>query len=77
MFCDSLRSLCVRLLVIGLHIVHLKIVVMVLLSSDASAAVADLPEGVVEVAAVETHPVCASVALAALITAGFPHAIER
>jgi hypothetical protein len=45
------------LLVVGMHVLEVEVVLVVLLSGDGAAAVAELAEGVVEVAAVEAHPV--------------------
>jgi hypothetical protein len=45
------------LMIINLHILHVKVILMVLLSGDAAASVAELAEGVVQIAAIETHPV--------------------
>ena len=40
-----------------MHILHLQVVLLIFFASDALAAVADLAEGVVEVAAVQTNPI--------------------
>jgi len=45
------------LMIINLHILHVKVILMVLLSGDAAASVAELAEGVVQIAAIETHPI--------------------
>jgi hypothetical protein len=59
--------------VVGLDILHLQVVLVVLLSGDGAAAVADLAEGVVEVAAVETDPISAGVDLGSMFAVGFLH----
>lgn len=48
----------VGLLIVNLHILHLQVILLILFSSDALAAIADLAEGVVEVTAVQTNPIC-------------------
>lgn len=45
------------LMIVNLHILHVKVILMVLLSGNAATSVAELTEGVVEIAAIETHPI--------------------
>lgn len=58
--------------VVGVHVLHLKVAVLVFLPRDGSASVADLAEGVVEIGAIEADPVSAAVTLG-IVAVCFPH----
>ena len=54
---DSVIVECGERLVVSLHILHLDDIMLVLLSGDAFAAVANFAKGIIEVAAVEADPI--------------------
>lgn len=60
-------------LVVGFDELHLDVILMVLFTSDGLAAIADLAEGVIEVAAVEAQPISAGISLGGMVAVGFLH----